>query len=83
MNIPIKKKANRGFLRVQQSTYLTMIHEDAGLIKDPWCRELWYSSQTRLGSHTAVAVVSAGAAAPIRSLAWELPYAMSVAQKKR
>ena len=57
MNIPIKKKANRGFLRVQQSTYLTMIHEDAGLIKDPWCHELWYSSQTRLGSHTAVAVV--------------------------
>ena len=38
-----------------------------------WCR-----SQTRLRSRVAVAVVQA---APIRPLAWELPYAMGVALK--
>ena len=34
----------------------------------------------RLGSHIAVAVATT---APIRPLAWELPYAMGVGQKKR
>ena len=39
------------------------------------CHELWYRFQMWLGSDVAVAV------APIRSLAWESPYATGVALK--
>ena len=37
----------------------------------------------RLGSRVAVAVVKAGATAPIRSLAWEPPYAAGAALKRK
>ena len=47
---------------VQQLTNPTSIHEHAGpslasaqWVKDPALNELWYGSQTRLGSHNAVA----------------------------
>ena len=49
------------------------------------CRELWCRSQTWLGSGVAVAVGRPVAAAPIRPLAWEPPYAVGEAltrQKK-
>ena len=67
----------------------TSIHEDAGLIPASLsglriccCRELWCRSPTRLGSCIAVAVVRQTAAVPIWLLAWELPYAESVALKR-
>ena len=41
------------------------------------CCELWYRSQTRLGSHVAVAI------ALIQPLAWEPLYAVGVALKKK
>ena len=49
----------------QQVKNLTMIHEDAGMgsipglvqwAKNGHCHELWYRSQTQLGSHIAVAM---------------------------
>ena len=43
------------------------------------CPELWYSSQTWLGSGVAVAV----AVALIQTLAWESPYAADKKQKKK
>ena len=46
------------------------------------CRRLWYKSQLLLGSEVAVPVLQA-AVAPIRLLAWEHPYAMSVALKSK
>ena len=39
------------------------------------CCEMWYRSQTRLGSVIA--------AAPIRCLAWKLPYAAGAALKRK
>ena len=47
------------------------------------CRELWCRLQMRLESRIAVAVVWAAAAAPIRPLAWEPPYAVGTALKKQ
>ena len=44
--------------------------------------ELWYRSQTQLGSCNAVAVGRLAAAIPVWPLAWELPYAMDAALKK-
>ena len=71
----------------QWLTNPTRIHEDADLIpglarglRIRCCRELWYRSQTQLGSQVAVAV--ALAAAPIRSLAWEPLYAEGAALEK-
>ena len=43
------------------------------------CCELWCRLQIRRGSQVAMAVVST---APIRHLAWEPPYAVSVALKR-
>ena len=43
-------------------------------------RELWWTSRTRLGSGVAVAVA---AAAPIRPLAWECPYAAGAALRSK
>ena len=45
------------------------------------CRELWCRLQMRLGSCIAVALAWAVAAAPIRPLAWEPPYAAGAAQE--
>ena len=48
------------------------------------CYELWCRSQTWIGSGiVAIAVALAAAAAWIQPLAWELPYAMGVALKKK
>ena len=47
-----------------------------------YCRELWWRLQTQLRSDVAVAVaVMPAALAPIGSLAWEPPYAVSMALK--
>ena len=46
------------------------------------CCELWYMSQTRLGSHLAVAVAQPAAVALVWPLAWELPYTEDIALKK-
>ena len=47
------------------------------------CHELRCRSQTRLRSSVAVAVSRLAAVALIRPLAWEPPYAMGVALKKK
>ena len=47
------------------------------------CGELWYRSQTRLGSQVAVAVARAAAVALIGPLAWEPPYAAGAALKSQ
>ena len=47
------------------------------------CCELWCSSQTRLGSCIAVLWRRPAATAPIIPLAWEPPYAMGPALKKK
>ena len=71
-------------------TSLFRYHEVAGSIPGlaQWlrirrCCELWCRSQTRLGSPIAVVVCRLAAVAPIRPLAWELPYALSVALKSK
>ena len=65
----------------------TSTHEDTGLIAGLriWhCWELWYRSQTWLGSHSiAVAVAQASAAVLLCPLAWELPYAINAALKRK
>ena len=48
------------------------------------CHELWYRSQTLLGSSMDVAVAIASAAiAPVRPLSWEIPYAEGVSLKSK
>ena len=48
------------------------------------CSQLWCRSQTRLESQVAVAVAQAGTrSSNFRPLAWELPYAISVALKSK
>ena len=47
------------------------------------CRELWYRSQTWLGSGVAVLWCRPAAVAPIRPLAWEPPHAADAALKKK
>ena len=70
---------------------LTRICEDVGMIPvllsglRIWhCCELWYRSQTWLGSSVAVAVAQTGSCGSNSTpgpLAWELPYAMGTALK--
>ena len=67
---------------------LTGIQEDVSSIPEltqrvkTWhCHELFCRSQMRLGSGVAVAVAST--TAPIRPLAWEIPYAMGLALKSQ
>ena len=59
------------------------IHEDVGPsvallsgLRIQRCRELWCRSQTRLGSHIAVAVA-------FGALAWEPPHPAGVALKRK
>ena len=55
-------------------------------LKIQCCCELWCKSQMWLGSHVAVAMVEfrrPAAAALILPLAWELPYALGVALKRK
>ena len=47
------------------------------------CLELWGTSQMRLGSHVAVAVMLTRAIAPIGPVAWEPPYAMGTDLKSK
>ena len=49
------------------------------------CCELWCRLKMQLGSYVAVAVAAArlAATAPIQPLAWELPYAESVAPRSK
>ena len=47
------------------------------------CCKLWHKSQMWLESSTTVAVVQASAAAPIQTLAQELPYVPGVAVEKK
>ena len=46
------------------------------------CHGLWCGSQTRLGSHVAVALRRSVATVLIRPLAWEPPFAAGAAQEK-
>ena len=69
---------------------LTRNHEIAGSVpaltqwvKDPCCRELWYRSQTRLGSALLQRWCWLAAAALIRPLAGERTYAKGVALKRK
>ena len=47
------------------------------------CRELWSRLQTRLGSRVAVTLAWAVSYSSIRPLAWESPYAASLALKRK
>ena len=47
------------------------------------CHGLWQRSKIQLGSCIAVVWYSVAATAPVGPLAWELPYAMGVALKKK
>ena len=47
------------------------------------CCKLWCRSQMWLGSDNAILWCSLALAAPILSLAWELPYAVGVAVKRK
>ena len=47
------------------------------------CRELWCRSPPQLGSGIAVLGHRPAATAPIRLLAWELPYAKGAALKRK
>ena len=51
-------------------------------VKDAALPELWCRLQTQLGSCIAVALGRAVAAALIRPLAWESPYALGAALEK-
>ena len=46
------------------------------------CCELWYKSQTWLGSHVAVAMVQAGSYSSSWTPSWETPYASGMAPQK-
>ena len=55
-------------------------------LKIQHCRELWYRSQTQLGSLEPMLLFlwcRLAAIAPIRPLAWEPPYAAGVALKSQ
>ena len=75
----------------QWSENPTSNHEDVGLILDSlsglriWlCRELWCRLQMRLGSTAWLWLWGRQAAtAPVQPLAWEPPYAMGTAHKKK
>ena len=47
------------------------------------CRELWCRSQVQLGSELLWLWRRPAATAPIRPLAWESPYVMGEAQRKK
>ena len=75
---------------VQCFTNLPRIREDVGSspashsgLRIRRCRELWWRSQTWLGSALLGLWCRPAAAAVIRLLAWEPPYAVGVAPKRQ
>ena len=56
--------------------------QSLALLRVQRCCEVWFRSQSWLGSHIAMAVAWAAAVAPIQPPAWELPNATGVALNK-
>ena len=79
--VPVMAQQKRIWL-VTMRTQVWSLASVSGL-RIPHCHELWCSSQMRFGSGVAVAWLRPVATALIQSIAWEPPYATSVALKRQ